>query len=108
MPNKNRDATMGSIYFEGWNAKVDDLEKLNNSPEILRIGLNFEQHPDLIFASADGNVSVYYNILREVKRRLTYGGFKITVILSTGDERQIILATDFATENGEDITSLVE
>ena len=100
---------MGWIEFEGWNAKVDDIDVLNRSPEVSRVGLIFTQHPGLISASAKGNVSAYYNILVEVKRRLVAGsvGFNVVVELSTGVKKTIVLSPTFVTENGKDITSFI-
>lgn len=79
---------MGHIEFEGWNVEIDDIKTLNRSPEVLRMGLIFEQHANLICASARGNVSAYYCILVEVKRRLISGGFNVNVTLSTGEKEK--------------------
>lgn len=98
---------MGSIEFEGWNIVIDDIQKLNNSTEIHRLGLVFEQFADLVSASAQGNVSAYYVILKEIRERLVSGSFNGTVKLSTGEEKTIILSTSFVTENGEDITDFI-
>lgn len=98
---------MGSIEFEGWNVVIDDIQKLNNSTEISRLGLVFEQFPGLISASAQGNVSAYYVILKEIRQRLISGGFNGTVKLSTGEEKIIILSAGFVTENWEDITDFI-
>lgn len=98
---------MGSIEFEGWNVVIDDMQKLNNSAEISRLGLVFEQFPGLVSASAQGNVSAYYVILNEMRQRLVSGGFNGAVKLSTGEEKTITLSTDFVTENWEDITDFV-
>lgn len=99
---------MGSIEFEGWSVEIDDLGVLNRSREASRIGLTFEQHPGLICASAKGNVACYYNILCEVRQRLISGSFNVSVELSTGEKKQIILAPTFVTENGKDITFLIQ
>lgn len=98
---------MGRIEFEGWNVRLDDIEALNRSPEVSRIGLIFEQHPGLVSAVTEGNVAAYYCILLEVKQRLVSGGFNITVELSTGKKKKIVLSPTFVTENGKDITSLI-
>lgn len=98
---------MGHIEFEGWNVEIDDIKTLNRSPEVSRMGLIFEQHANLICASARGNVSAYYCILVEVKRRLISGGFNVNVTLSTGEKREILLCPTFVTENDEDITRLI-
>lgn len=99
---------MGSIEFEGWNVVIDDIHKLNNSTEISRLGLVFEQFPGLVSASAEGNVSTYYVILKEIRQRLVSGGFNGTVKLSTGENRTIILSADLVTENCEDITDFID
>ena len=98
---------MGWIEFEGWNVVLDDIEALNRSPEVSRIGLVFEQHPGLVSASAKGNVAAYYCILVEVKQRLISGGFNVAVELSNGDKKAVVLYPDFVTENEKDITFLI-
>lgn len=98
---------MGTIEFEGWNVVIDDIQKLNNSPEISRLGLVFEQFPSLVSATAQGNVSAYYVILSEIRQRLVSGGFNGTVKLSTGEEKTIILTIGSVSENWEDITDFV-
>lgn len=98
---------MGHIEFEGWNVEIDDIKTLNRSPEVSRMRLIFEQHANLICASARGNVSAYYIILVEVKRRLISGSFIVNVTLSTGEERKIVLWPDYVNENDEDITRLI-
>jgi len=98
---------MGAIEFEGWNVEIDDLDALNTSREVTRIGLVFEQYPGLVSASANGNVATYYNILAEVRRRMVSGGFNVTVELSTSEKKAILLTPSFVTENGKDISSLI-
>lgn len=98
---------MGSIEFEGWNVVIDDIQKLNNSSEIYRLGLVFEQFADLASASVQGNVSTYYVILKEIQKRLVSGTFNGIVKLSTGEEKTIILSARSVTENGEDITDFI-
>lgn len=98
---------MGTIDFEGWNVEVDDIDLLNKSPEVARVGLVFEQYPDLVSASAKGNVSAYYVILQEVKRRLVSGGFNVDVEFSTGEKKIILLTPYSVIENRKDITSLI-
>lgn len=97
---------MGWIEFEGWNVKLGDIEVLNRSRKISRIGFVFEQHPGLISASAKGNVAAYYCILVEVKRQLISGRFNVSVELTTGEKKTIVLYPSFVTENEKDITSL--
>ncbi|MDO8263614.1 MAG: hypothetical protein Q7T21_10360 [Gallionella sp.] len=99
---------MESIDFEGWKVKIDDLEALNRSHEVSRIGLVFEQHPGLICASAEGNLSAYYCILSEVRRRIISGAFNVTVELKTGVKKKILLSQTVATENDKDIMFLVQ
>jgi hypothetical protein len=84
---------MGTIDFNGWNVEVDDIELLNKSPEVARVGLVFEQYPGLVSASAKGNVSAYYVILWEVRRRLISGGFNVMVELNNGEQRNITLTS---------------
>jgi len=98
---------MGSIEFEGWDVEIDDIEALNRSSEVSRIGLNFEQHPGMICASAEGNVAAYYCILVEVKRHMISGGFNVTVTRGTGEKKVINLYPTFVIENDVDITSLI-
>lgn len=69
--------------------------------------LVFEQFPGLVSASTQGNVSAYYLILKEIRQRLVSGSFNGKVTLSTGEEKTIILSTDFVTENGEDISDFI-
>jgi hypothetical protein len=99
---------MGWIEFEGWNVEIDNIAALNRSPEVSRIGLNFEQHPGMICASAEGDVSAYYCILVEVKRRLISGTFNVTVTRGTGEKKVIDLHPSFVIENDVDITSLIQ
>lgn len=98
---------MGSIDFEGWNVEVDDIELLNRSPEVARVGLVFEQYPGLVSASTKGNVSAYYAILQAVKRRLVSGGFNVNVVLNTGEKKTILLTLDAVIEDRKDITSRI-
>lgn len=35
---------MGKIGFDGWKVVLDDIDKLNGSEEISRLGLNFKCH----------------------------------------------------------------
>ena len=99
---------MGSIDFEGWNVEVDDIELLNKSPEVAKLGLVFEQYPGLVSASAKGNVSAYYVILQEVKRRLVSGGFNVDVELNGNVIKSILLTPDSVTEDGKDMTFLFQ
>lgn len=99
--------SMGSIDFEGWNVEVDDFEKLNKSPEIMRLGLNFESESNCIWASVSGNITDYHVILREVKQRLISGGFNVNVELGNGEKITIILSSSFVMENHEDITEFI-
>jgi hypothetical protein len=99
---------MGSIDFEGWNVEVDDIELLNKSPEVAKLGLVFEQYPGLVSASAKGNVSAYYVVLQEVKRRLVSGGFNVDVELNANARKSILLTPDSVTEDGKDMTFLFQ
>lgn len=98
---------MGWIEFESWNVKLKDIKALNKSPEVSRLGLVFEELPGLVSASAKGNVAPYYCILVEVKRQLISGGFNVTVELSNGEKKAIVLCPTLVTENEKDITFLI-
>ncbi|WP_363800567.1 hypothetical protein ABU614_10735 [Lysobacter firmicutimachus] len=98
---------MGRIEFEGWGVELDDIDLLNRSPETSRLGLVFEQFPGVVCAAANGNVSAYYVILMEVRRRLLSGAFNVKVQLSNGEQKIIMLGNTFATEDGDDLTDLI-
>jgi hypothetical protein len=99
---------MGSINFESFNAVIDNINTLNISEETSRLGLHFEQEGNYIEASVKGNISTYYNILSEVNSRLISGNFQVNVTTSTGETINISLSPSLVTENGKDITKIIQ
>lgn len=99
---------MGNVTLEGWNVKIDDLDVLNKSPEIARLGLVFEEYPGLISASVSGDVSAYLSILLEIKRRIVCGSVCVEVMFDAGEKRKFTVAGSYILEGGEEITSLID
>ena len=98
---------MGLIEFESWNVKLKDIDILNMSQEVSRMGLVFEQIGDFVSASARGNISAYYCILGEVREQIDSGRFNVIVEMSTGEKSEISLSSQYVIENNKDISSLI-
>ena len=99
---------MGTINLESYNAVIDDVELLNNEPEIYRLGLVFESYGATVFADANGNVSTYYVIVQELLKHLVSGCFNGSVFEGTGEVKTILVTNSLVTENGKDITKLFQ
>ena len=98
---------MGSIEFESWDAVIDDVQSLNSEPEVLRIGLVFEDFGGgAVSAQASGNVSAYYVIVQELLKHLVSGGFICKVTLSTNEQRKLQITNRYVLEDANDIRAM--
>lgn len=97
---------MGSINFESFNAVITNIESLNREPELVRLGLNFQQEGSFIYADGIGNVANYIVVLSLIKTQLTSGELKVKLV-HVGEEFKIIMSPTNVTINGENITHLV-
>ncbi|WP_153065379.1 hypothetical protein [Xanthomonas arboricola] len=98
---------MGLIDLESWNAKIANIDGLNNEPEILRMGLIFHRQANYIYASVQGNVSTYYVVIQELLKYLGDGSFQGKVVTSGGVSKNLVISRDYVLEDMRDISTLV-
>lgn len=97
---------MGSIEFEGWRVKLNDINVLNHSQEIMKIGLVFEQIGDCTFANFTGDILNHYEILGEVMNQINSGSFYIKIEDDTGKKSTVLLTSNYVIENNKEISSI--
>ncbi len=98
---------MGSIGFQGFSVKIDDIDALNNSTETKRIGLEYQLNDGLLTGSANGNVSISYILFEELRRQLTSGNIISEVVTSSGKSLKYEISNYRVVEDDEDITHLI-